>query len=253
MINFLSLDILIALIFLVLGGASLFLLTLPRRAGSRRIFRVIPAFQRLRRAVGLAVEDGSRLHVSLGKSSLLSVTNATALVGLSTLERITQLSSASDRPPLATSGDGGLATLSQDTLRAAYRFSNASDQYSPDQGRMLGSTPLAYTAGALPVIHDERISAHILVGNFGPEVALLGEAADQEGAFVVAGSDSLPAQAALYATTQEVLIGEEVFAVPAYLQAGPQHQASLQVQDILRWLVIVLLLAAIGLKVAGIL
>ena len=44
--------------------------------------------QRLRRALGLAVEDGSRLHVSLGKASIFSPTNASALVGLATLERV---------------------------------------------------------------------------------------------------------------------------------------------------------------------
>ena len=48
------------------------------------------------------------------------------------------------------------------------------------------------------------------------------------------------------------LIGEELFAVPAYLQAGPFHVASLQVQDILRWVVIALILGGVVLKLVGV-
>jgi hypothetical protein len=97
-------------------------------------------------------------------------------------------------------------------------------------------------AGTLPVFHDEHVSANILIGNFGPEVALLADAADQENEFMAAGSDSIAAQAVLYAAAREPLIGEELFAVPAYLQAAPIYQAGLRAQDILRWIVIAALI-----------
>ncbi len=239
----------------LLAAGLMFFFSLPRRTRSKRqqparsriALRPIRAMQRLQRAIGLAVEDGSRLHVSLGESSILSPTNATALVGLSTLERIGSLSSVSDRPPIATSGDGSLAILSQDTLQAAYRIANVPDQYDPTQARLAGPTPFSYIAGTLPVIYDEHVSANILVGNFGPEVALLGDAADRENEFLLAGSDSLAAQAVLYGTAREPLIGEEVFAVPAYLQAGPIYQAGLRAQDFLRWVVIIALLVGAAL------
>ncbi len=238
----------LALVFTAAG--FMFFFSLPQRTKSRRrqparsrtVLRPIRAMQRLRRAIGLAVEDGSRLHVSIGESSILSPTNASALVGLSTLERIGLLSSVSDRPPVVTSGDGSLAILSQDTLRAAYRIANVPDQYDPSQARLAGPTPFSYIAGTLPVIYDERVSANILVGNFGPEVALLAEAAERQDSFVLAGSDSVAAQSVLYATAREPLIGEELFAVPAYLQAGSIYQAGLRVQDILRWVVIAALI-----------
>jgi hypothetical protein len=188
------------------------------------------------------VEDGTRLHVSIGKSSIISPNNASGLVGLSMLERIGMLSSVSDRPPVVTSGDGTLAILSQDTLRAAYRIANVPEHYDQNQARLAGPTPFSYVAGTLPVVHDERVSAHILVGNFGPEVALLVDAAEHRDAFVLAASDAFSAQAVFYATANEPLIGEELFAIPAYLQAGTIHQASLRVQDILRWVVIAVLI-----------
>ena len=40
----------------------------------------------------------------------------------------------------------------------------------------------------------------------------------------------------------EVYVGEELFAAPAYAGKDPSYRASLQVQDILRWIVIIALL-----------
>jgi hypothetical protein len=47
------------------------------------------------------------------------------------------------------------------------------------------------------------------------------------------------------------LIGEELFAAGAYVGAGAAHDASLTVQDILRWLVIVAILIGSLLKLAS--
>lgn len=248
-----TIENLIGLVLILLTAGYMFLFALPRFSRKAPALRTIGAFQKLRRAIGLTVEQGTRLHISLGKSSISGPDNASALASLSTLERITRTSSLSDRPPLATSGDGTLAILSQDTLRAGYRLTNAQDQYNPDRGRLTGPTPMSYVAGMLPVMTDEQVSTHLLLGNFGPEIALITEAAEQQGAFTLASSDSLPAQAVLYASAQEPLIGEELFAVPAYLQAGTMHQSSLRAQDLLRWVVIGGLVIGSLLKLAGIL
>jgi hypothetical protein len=242
----------LGLALILVSAGLIFIFSLPALRKSRQAFRPIPALQKLRRAVGRSVEDGGRIHVSIGKSSIFSATNTSGLVGLSTLERIAQLSSVSDRPPIATSGDGTLSILSQDTLRAAYRIANAQEQYDPERGRMTGPTAFSYITGTIPTIRGERVSTNIFIGNFGPEAALLTDAADQQNGFTLAASDALAAQAVFYVTAQEPLIGEELYAVPAYLQAGPAHQASLRVQDILRWALIALLILASILSILGI-
>jgi hypothetical protein len=243
----------LGLLFILLSAGLLFTFSLPKgRTRSRVVLRPNQAFQRLQRAIGLAVENGTRLHVSIGQASIVSPNNASALTGLSTLERVGSLSSVSDRPPVVTSGDGTLAILSQDTLRSAYRASNNPELYDPTQARLSGPTPFSYIAGTLPVIYDERVSANILVGNFGPEVALLAEAGEKQNTFVMAASDAISAQSVVYATAGEPLIGEELFAIPAYLQAGQTHHAGLRAQDLLRWVVIAGLLGGSILKLLGI-
>ena len=216
------------------------------------VFRDIPAFTRLRQAVGLVVEDGSRLHISLGHGALTTPHSASALAGLALLRRLANLTSASDQPPIATSGDATLAILSQDTLQAAVKFSEPGT-FDPTAGRLVGLTPFSFAAGAILAIRDEHVSANVLMGNFGVEVALLTDAVERENTFVLAGSDNLTAQAVIYATAQDALIGEEIYAAGAYIEADPLQAASLTVQDILRWLVIAAILVGALLALAGVL
>jgi hypothetical protein len=184
---------------------------------------------------------------------LLGPQAASALIGLSIAERVSQLSSLSDRPPMITGGDGTLGILSQDTLRAGFQTANALEDFEPTRGRVTGLTPFSYAVGAISTIHDENVSANILAGHFGPEVALITDAIEQQKSFSLAGSDSLTGQAVLYATTQEPLIGEELFASGAYLQVNPIHAASLRTQDVLRWILAGGLVLGALLRLVGIL
>ena len=236
----------------LLGLAALLLLglTLWRRR-SPVTLRPIEAYERLNRAVGLAVENGTRLHISLGRGSLFTARGGSALAGLAMLRRLAERTSASDRPPVVTSGDAALAILSQDTLRSGYRAAGAEEQYRFSTGRLTGLTPFSYAAGTMPIEHDENVSANVVIGDLGAEAALIAEASDRENSSLIAASDNLAAQAIFYASAQEPLIGEELFAAGAYVGAGASHDASLQVQDILRWLIIVAILAGSILKFMG--
>lgn len=241
---------LLGLAIVGISAVMTLLFTLLRRR-RMAVFRPIPPLQRLRREIDQAVEDGTRLHISLGNAGVTQPNNASALAGLAALESVSRRGMLSDRPPLATSGEGTLAILSQDALKAVYREEGAPEQYHPDQGRLAGVTPLAYAAGAIPLMRGLGISANIFIGNYGPEVALVCEAAERANVFTLAASDSLPAQAVLYAAAQEPLIGEELFAAPAYLQERPAYQASLNLQDVLRWIIVLALAAGAGVKIAA--
>lgn len=240
----------LALGLLILAAVLLLALTLWRRR-TPASFRVIEAYERLNRSVGLAVENGSRLHISLGRGNLFTARGGSALAGLAMLRRLAERTSVSDRPPVVTSGDASLAILSQDTLQSGYRAAGAEEQYRFSTGRLTGLTPFSYAAGALPTIHDENVSANIILGDLGTEAALLTEASDRENANLIAASDNLSAQSVFYASSQEPLIGEELFAAGAYVGAGASHDASLNVQDILRWLIILAIILGAGLKILG--
>jgi hypothetical protein len=241
----------IALAVFLIAALLLLVFTFMRRK-SPAVFRKIEAYERLKRVVGQAVEDGTRLHISIGRGNLFTSRGGSALAGLAMLRRLSERTSLSDHPPIVSSGDASLAVLSQDTLQAGYHAAGADDQYRFTTGRLTGLTPFAFAAGTIPIIRDENVSANVVIGDFGPEAALLAEAADREDTDLIAASDNPSAQAVLYVSSQEPLIGEELFAAGAYLGAGASHDASLQTQDVLRWLVILAIFGGVLLKLAGI-
>jgi hypothetical protein len=101
------------------------------------------------------------------------------------------------------------------------------------------------------VTRDENVSTNVFLGDFGPESALLTESAERENSTLIAASDNISAQSVFYASSQDPLIGEELFAAGAYVGAGAAHEASLTVQDVLRWLVILAILIGSLLKFVG--
>ena len=157
----------------------------------------------------------------------------------------------SDRPPIAVSGEAAVALLSQDSLQAGYRASGAGEYFEPASGRLAGLTAFSSAASTMTMFDDEHVSAVALIGRFGMEAALLAEAAERSGAALVGASSDPSAQAALYATAAEALIGEELYAAPAYFSGRPSFVAGLALEDTLRWLIVAGLIVGAALKIAG--
>jgi len=231
----------IELAILAVGTILFLVITFWKRKSPARL-REIPALAQLYRMLGLSVEDGTRLHISLGSGDLLNARGGSALAGLATLRHIAERTSA---------GNSVLGLLAQDTLQAGYQAAGVGELYNPTTGRVAGLSPFGYAAGAMHIPQNENVSANIMIGHFGSEVALLADAAERQNVLVIGASDNLAGQAVLFANTQDALIGEELFAMGAYLGAGASHVSSLTVQDILRWLLIFALLGGAVAKVLG--
>jgi hypothetical protein len=180
---------------------------------------------------------------------LISTQSAIGYVGLSILDRIARSTSISDRPPVATSGEGTLGILSQDTQHSAAKYLGV--EFDQDRGRITGLTPYSYAAGTLSLLEEQDVGASMLIGSYGSEVGLITEAADRSESMTLGGTDNLSGQAVLFASAQEPLIGEETYACGAYLGVGPMHTASLYAQDILRWILIGLIIIGAIIKLLG--
>ncbi len=241
---------LIELGILFFSAFLLLVITIWKRKSPAKV-RDLAALTNLKQSLGLSIEDGTRMHMSIGSGSLLNTRGGSALAGLALLRHITERTSVSDQPAVASSGDPILGMLSQDTLQAGYQAAGVDELYVPTTGRVAGLSPFSYAAGAMDISKYENVSANILIGRFGAEVALLTDAADRESIPVIGASDDLVGQAVLFASTQDSLIGEELFTTGAYLGAGASHTASVTVQDILRWLVILALLGGAAAKFLG--
>lgn len=242
---------LVGLLFVLVFSGLILGIGLIWRERGLRGWREIRSFTRLKRSIGLAVEAGQRLHVMIGDGGIQGLRGAAGLIGLSLLQKMTRSAAVSDRPPTASSGEPLLAILSEDALRSGYREINAESRFEPASAQLAGLSAFGYAAGCLPVIYDQQVATNLIIGSFGTEVGLLTDAAGRTESLTIGGSDNLPAQAILYASTDEPLVGEELYAAGAYLQVNKFHLSSLFAQDVLRWLLIGLILVGALLKFVG--
>ena len=199
----------------------------------------------------MAVEDGRRLHSSFGWGEFLGFHAASILTNTAVLEEISKRSMGSDRPPAATSGNGTSTLLAVDVLQSANRHGFINERMDSRRGRLAGVTAMSYAVGVLPALHRENTSTMVLGGALGAEIRLILDAAEDEQVHVLAASDSLTGQSVAFSSPVELLIGEEIFAVPAYLHAGSMYSASLLAEDSLRWLLIAVILLGAGLQSIG--
>jgi hypothetical protein len=243
-LGFLVLFALLIGLFMVLGRRKT-----ARPAGLRRI----EAFDRLPATVGEAVESGRRLHLSLGNGVIGQADTATTLAGLTAATQTAAAAVVSDKPPIITSADGSAMLLAQDALKAVYRQQNAEERFDAGAARVIGLSPVSFSAALAPLVKDEAVAGNVLIGAVGPEAALLAEAGRRAGAPTLAGSDNLAAQAAFLAVAEDTLLGGDLFAAGAYLEKVPAHVASLRAQDVLRVILILAILAGVTAKTLGLL
>lgn len=217
---------------------TVLILILARRQKSENALTLRPfsAHTALKGQVGRAVESASRLHISLGRGSLIGAASPISLSATSILDSLAKDGCANDTPPITTVGDGTLLPLADNHVRFAAVLSGNSNPLPNGTIQFVApqNDAFAYAGGVTNVIQQEKILGNILVGQFGQEIGIITEAAGRNEINQVIGSDDPLALAIATTATDDIMIGEELLASPAYTEGTPYQLASLQVQDVLR-------------------
>jgi len=229
----------------VVGVAVLLLVFTWRvRRGGMVGLRPLSPYTMLKDQAGLAVESGSQLHLTLGRAGLTSTGSPTSIAALTVLDAVAKDGCANGTPPLATVGEGTLLPAAQSSLLKAYNEAQYTSGFEAGAAQFIATDtdPFSYAGGVTTVIHQNSVSNSVAVGRFGTELALITAAAERKGMDQIVGTDDPLAMALGTAVSQNVLIGEELLASGAYLEGKPSQLASVQVQDILRILIALILL-----------
>jgi hypothetical protein len=239
---------------LVLGAARV-------RRGREATLRPIGGFETARRAVARAAEAGQPLHLAPGSGAVGESGTPTAetLAGLTLVDALGHQAALTGAPLLVTTDDAITHPLTENVIQSGYAAAGRLEE-APLVGRIAGRTveghgqgvrllahrdPLAYAAMAGDMIEHEGVMHSITSGGFGPEYLLLGEAQARAGVPAVAGATNPQALATMVISADQTLIGEEIYGAGAYLSRAAAHLASLQTQDLVRMLLIVLIVLGV--------
>ena len=239
-----TIQIITILILLLTMVVSVIVTQFVRRRRDLYALRPIPAYTALPLVVGEAIEANRPIHVSFGSGGLGGSTTPLTLASAELFYQTAERAAIGGVAPILTVSDPTAIPLGQDTLRRAYQARGLLDNYPRGSVRWYpaGARSLAFAAALTATLGDDRVSANILVGSFGMELALVAEASVRRDRTVIASSDQLEGQAVAFALADYPLIGEEIFTAGAYLGDSPAQTAGVVAQDVLRYILILAIL-----------
>jgi len=236
-----------AILLLLLSSLVLTaLLILRSKKGPLPSMRPLPAFQDLRAQAGYAAESGGAIHIALGSGGLSGEDAITSLAGIQAVEALADAAVSYNAPPVITVGDPTLLPLAQDTLRRAYERNGLAELYDPGKVRFVAPSPVAYAAGAADVVTAENITASVMAGAFGAEASLIADAGARRNLPQFAAAAAPRAIGALYPAVDRLAVGEELYAAGAYMTGERRGLVSLVAQDVLRVILVLVILGAVG-------
>ncbi len=206
--------------------------------------RAIRAYDAIPLFVGEAIEAGRPVHVSFGSAGLGGSNTALTLASAELFYQVALRASAGST--ILTVSDPSALPLGSGMLRRAYALRPDRLRESSARWYPAGERSLAFAAALTGLMGDDKVSGNVLVGSYGPELALILEAAARRRQSTIAGSVDLAGQAVAYAMADRWLIGEEMFVAGAYLGDSSAQKASVVALDVLRWLLILGILIATG-------
>lgn len=239
---------------MVLTALLMLVLSWRIRAGRQIHLRPLKPFSALEGRLGQATEDASQMHISMGRASLTSKASATSVAAIAVLDRLAKDGTANGTPPVVTVGEGTLLLVSQERLRRAHQDVTRATRLPSGQAHFIAheTMPFTYAGGVASLMQQERVASAVMVGRFGPEIAVISDAATRKGIDQVIGTDNPTAMALSSVASDNTVLGEELFAAGAYLEGKPDQLAALLTQDILRYAVAAVILgAAIFRLIAG--
>lgn len=240
---------LVGLVLLLLILPILFYLTSRVRAGKAGALRSIPAMDSLPGLVGRSAETGQPLHVSVGVAGVGGSMTADTWAGLTLLSRLADQAAACDTPLIVTVADATVLPIAQDIIKHAYVRNGNPEGYDPTRVQFISPNAMAYASGVSGILEREPLTANVMVGQFGDEYLLMGETGARKGIRQIVGTADPTTLPFVYASADETLIGEELYAGGAYTARRPVQIASVLAEDWLRWLVVAGILVATVLRI----
>jgi hypothetical protein len=241
----------IGLVLLLLIVPVLFIQAFRVRTGKTRALRPLPGLDELASHVGHAAETGRPIHVSVGVAGLGGPASAETWAGLNVLSRVADRAAAYGSPLVVTVSDATALPMAQDIVCRAYARHGDPEGYDPTQVRLISSDPTAYAAGVMGLLDREPLTTNVMIGSFGDEYLLMGETGARRGVSQTVGAADPRTLPYVYATADDTLIGEEMYAGGAYTSRLPIQIASLLTQDLARAVIVVVIVVVAVLRWFG--
>lgn len=207
-------------------GGGIFLAARGKALHIRRL----PAIDAIEEAVGRATEMGRPILFVPGLADIdVPTFQAIAIAG-----HVTRLAARYRTRVILPVTHTVIMTMAEEVLREAYAEGGAPEAFRPEDVRFLSSEQFAFASGVIGLMNREQVAANFFFGNFYAESLILAEVGQSLGAIQIAGTPHTLQLPFFIAACDFTVIGEEYYAVTAYLTREPILLGSVWGQDICR-------------------
>ncbi len=226
--------LLLALIVTV-GGLMLWF-TDRARKGAPMFIRRMPGIDAIEEGIGRATEMGKPVLYVPGIDELQDIqTIASMLI----LGQVSKTIAEYQTDVIVSCCIPIVREVADEVVKSGYMLAGHPDAYDPRSVRFISSEQFAFTAGTNGIILREKPATHIFLGRFFAESLILAETGYVNRSVQIAGTAEATQLPFFVAACDYTLIGEELFAVSAYLSKDPRLVSSLKASDYVKVFVVV--------------
>lgn len=230
-------------------GAALFYFTRAAKTDEEIFIRRLPGVDAVEEAVGRSTEMGRPVLYVTG---LGEIDDIQTIASLLILGHVAEMTAEYDTELKVGNCYPITMTVAEEVMRQSYAAAGRPDAHRPENSLFISSEQFAFAAGLNGIILRDRPATNIYLGKFFAESLILAETGYVTRAIQIAGTAELAQLPFFIAACDYTLIGEELYAVGAYLSREPKLIAMLKAADLIKIGVIgVVSLGVLGMTLKG--
>ncbi len=219
---------LLLLLLIASVGGLIYWFTDQARKGSEIFIRRIPGIDAIEEGIGRATEMGKPVLYVPGIDELQDIqTIASMLI----LGQVAKTVAEYQSEIIVSCCIPIVREVADEVVKAGFYQAGHPDAYHPGNTRFISSEQFAFCAGTNGIMLREKPATNIYLGRFFAESLILAETGYINRSIQIAGTAEATQLPFFVAACDYTLIGEELFAVSAYLSRDPRLVSSLKASD----------------------
>ena len=213
--------------------------------------RRLPAVDSIDEIVARSVEMGRPVMMQIGERDLNSTQISETVAGLRTLRYVAKLCARMGAKLIVPMCQPVAMPIAREYVKEAYKLEKKEEEFDENSVRFLSPNPTAMNAAIIATMWREKIGGNIMIGHMSGATVTIVENAYRVGAMQLGGTSTPGNMPFLIALCDYGLIGEEIYALGAYVGEDPVASGCIGGQDWGKWIVIILLIIGSIMSQAG--
>lgn len=223
-------------------GALMFVFQNMAKQGREIPIRRIAGLDALDEAIGRSTEMGRPVLYVPGIDEIKEIQT---IYSMMILRHVARKTAEFGTPLIVPVRDSVVMTFAEESVKQGCMDAGRPDAYIADNIRYLSNEQFAYCAGVAGIMAREEPAANIMLGMFFAESLILAETGFSTGAIQVAGTAKQHQLPFFVAACDYTIMGEEYFAVTAYLTREPSLVGTIRAADITKIVAIAVIVVGV--------